>query len=94
MKGNTVGELAVHIEFGGGPLPTPIWTKVRDDRNGWTNVRINVRFDYISADFTKQDVMKKFKAKCFIAYLYDNDTPRINLFVFISKCSLRLPRDF
>ena len=50
MKGDNVGELAVHVEFGSELLPTPIWTKVGDDGNGWTNVRINIRLFFLYDD--------------------------------------------
>jgi len=43
MRGNNVGELAVHIEIGNSPLPSPIWTKVGEDRNGWTQFKMNIR---------------------------------------------------
>ena len=43
MRGGNIGELAVHVEFNYEPLPSPIWVKEGDDRDGWTNYNVNMR---------------------------------------------------
>lgn len=44
MRGIDVGELAVLVDLKEGKVASPIWTKVGGDSNGWTNVKINMRF--------------------------------------------------